>query len=88
MISPSADLHDVWKSNQPLGVACRHCQHRALVARERIGAWAYALTGGYSKPQLYPASFYPIMTGVDRLAEILPRVTALRALIVLRPAST
>ena len=38
VISPSADLHDVWKSHQPLGVACRHCQHRALVARECIGA--------------------------------------------------
>jgi SAM-dependent methyltransferase len=57
-----------------------------ILARERIGAWAYALTGGYSKPQLYPAAFYPVMTGVDRLAELLPRLTALRALIVLRPA--
>ena len=38
VISPSADLHDVWKSHQPLGVACNHCQHRALVARERIDA--------------------------------------------------
>jgi hypothetical protein len=25
-------------TNLPVGVACRHCQHRALVARERIGA--------------------------------------------------
>lgn len=55
-----------------------------IVARERIGAWAYALTGGYSKPQMYPTSFYPLMTGVDRLAELVPRLTALRALIVLR----
>ena len=55
-----------------------------IVARERIGAWAYALTGGYSKPQLYPASVYPVMTGVDRLAELVPGLTALRALVVLR----
>ena len=59
----------------------------AVVARERIGAWAYALTGGYSKPQLYPTSLYPMMRGVDRLAELLPYLTALRALIVLQPAS-
>jgi SAM-dependent methyltransferase len=58
-----------------------------IVARERLGAWAYALTGGYSKPQLYPASLYPMMTRVDRLAELLPSLTALRALIVLRLAS-
>jgi SAM-dependent methyltransferase len=57
-----------------------------ILARERIGAWAYALTGGYSKPQMYPTSLYPLMTGIDRLAELLPHVTALRALIVLRPS--
>ena len=55
-----------------------------IVARERIGAWAYALTGGYSKPQLYPASWYPMMRSVDRLAELVPGLTALRALVVLR----
>jgi hypothetical protein len=52
------------------------------------GAWAYALTGGYSKPQLYPTSFYPVMKGVDRLAELVPDLTSLRALVVLRPDST
>ena len=31
-----------------------------VIARERVGAWAYALTGGYSKPQLYPTAFYPV----------------------------
>ena len=57
-----------------------------IVARERIGAWAYALTGGYSKPQLYPASFYPLVSGFDRIAEWLPQLLALRALVVLRRA--
>jgi len=55
-----------------------------IVTRERIGAWAYALTGGYSKPQLYPTFLYPVMKGVDRLAELVPDLTALRALVVLR----
>ena len=58
-----------------------------VVARERLGAWAYALTGGYSKPQLYPAALYPLVSGVDRVAEMMPQLFALRALIVLRPIS-
>ena len=58
-----------------------------VIARERLGAWAYALTGGYSKPQLYPAALYPLMIGVDTVAEMLPKLFALRALIVLRPIS-
>lgn len=58
-----------------------------IVARERVGAWAYALTGGYSKPQLYPAALYPAVSGFDRIAEWFPRLLALRALVVLRPSS-
>lgn len=55
-----------------------------VVARERIGAWPYALTGGYSKPQLYPAAAYSLVTALDRLLERVPRLLALRALVVLR----
>lgn len=56
-----------------------------VIERERIGAWAYALTGGYSKPQLYPTALYPMVRGFDRVAEMLPDLLALRALIVLQP---
>ena len=55
-----------------------------VVARERIGAWPYALTGGYSKPQLYPAALYPLLARLDKLMEMVPSLSALRALIVLR----
>ena len=55
-----------------------------VIARERIGAWAYALSGGYSKPQLYPAALYPVLSMFDRVAELMPQLLALRALIVLR----
>ena len=55
-----------------------------VVARERIGAWPYALTGGYSKPQLYPASMYGVVSVLDRALMLLPGITALRTLIVLR----
>jgi SAM-dependent methyltransferase len=59
-----------------------------MPARERIGAWAYALTGGYSKPQLYPAALYPVVRQLDAIAEALPKLLALRALIVLTPSTT
>lgn len=55
-----------------------------IIARERVGAWAYALTGGYSKPQMYPTALYPLMRGFDAVAELMPQLLALRALIVLR----
>lgn len=55
-----------------------------VVARERIGAWPYALTGGYSKPQLYPDALYGVMTAVDRAIGLVPALSALRTLVVLR----
>lgn len=53
-----------------------------VVARERIGAWPYALSGGYSKPQLYPTALYPLLKTLDALA--VPSLMALRALVVLK----
>jgi SAM-dependent methyltransferase len=55
-----------------------------VVARERIGAWPYALTGGYSKPQLYPGFLYGALSLIDRAASLVPALAALRALVVLR----
>jgi SAM-dependent methyltransferase len=55
-----------------------------LVTRERIGAWPYALSGGYSKPQLYPAALYGAVSALDRVLERAPAWSALRTLIVLR----
>lgn len=58
-----------------------------VIARQRIGAWAYALTGGYSKPQLYPAALYPLVRSADAIAEMWPQLLALRALVVLQPSA-
>jgi hypothetical protein len=55
-----------------------------IIARERIGAWPYALTGGYSKPQLYPTALYGLMTAIDKVMGLAPALSALRALVVLR----
>ena len=37
-MSASADLHDVWEIQLPLGIACNHCLHRSLVEQHRLGA--------------------------------------------------
>lgn len=58
-----------------------------VIVRERVGAWAYALSGGYSKPQLYPGALYPVLSMLDTVAEVIPQLLALRALIVLQRAS-
>ena len=55
-----------------------------VIARERIGAWPYALTGGYSKPQLYPGFLYGTLSLLDQAVSMLPALAALRALVVLR----
>lgn len=55
-----------------------------VLARERIGAWPYALTGGYSKPQLYPEALYGVLSAFDALVSLVPRLSALRTLVVLR----
>jgi DNA-directed RNA polymerase subunit RPC12/RpoP len=39
-MSLSADLHDVWSTGLPLGLACNRCLHRALIERTVIGARA------------------------------------------------
>ena len=37
-MSPSATLHVLRNTGLPVGLACNHCLHRALVERDAIGA--------------------------------------------------
>lgn len=55
-----------------------------VIVRERLGGWPYALTGGYSGPQLYPEFLYGPLSLVDQAASMIPSLAALRTLIVLR----
>ena len=54
-----------------------------VVAMERPAGIAYILSGGYSKPQMYPTSVFRIMKGVDRICGLLPALFATCLLIVL-----
>ena len=49
----------------------------------RLSALAYAASGGYSKPQLYPASFLPMMKRLEKILDLFPTLFATRLLVVL-----
>ncbi len=53
------------------------------VTTKRFSAISYVASGGYGKPQLYPTSLLPVMTGVDKLGDLIPLLCATRLLVVL-----
>lgn len=49
----------------------------------RLSAIAYAASGGYSRPQLYPTKFLPLMKKLERILDLFPALFATRLLIIL-----
>jgi hypothetical protein len=49
----------------------------------RISAIAYAASGGFSKPQLYPVSALPLIQKLEKVLEPFPTLFATRLLVVL-----
>lgn len=58
-----------------------------VVTIQRYAAISYVASGGYSKPQLYPTAWLPLMTAIDRLCDHLPQIFATRLLVVLEKAT-
>lgn len=64
-------------------------KYRPLLAQWRIHCihrWTaldYVLSGGYSKPQLYPASFLPLLRWISKCMDVFPVLFATRMLVVL-----
>lgn len=54
-----------------------------IVTRKRFAALSYVASGGYSGPQLYPDSLYPLLRTLDSWLDKLPPVFATRILVVL-----
>jgi SAM-dependent methyltransferase len=52
--------------------------------REGFAAFAYLLSGGFSKPASYPASLYPALARLDQCLSRWPRLFGARCLVVLR----
>ena len=49
----------------------------------RLSAIAYAASGGYSKPQLYPTSMLPMIKGTEKILDLFPALFATRLLVIL-----
>ena len=54
-----------------------------IVKTIRLSAIAYAASGGYSKPQLYPTSILPIIKGLEKILDLFPILFATRLLVIL-----
>jgi SAM-dependent methyltransferase len=54
-----------------------------VVSRQRFAAFSYVGSGGYSGPQVYPESAYPLMKKLDLFLDNFPVLFATRTLVVL-----
>ena len=48
----------------------------------RFSAIAYAASGGFSKPQLYPTSMFPLIRKLEKLLDVFPAFFATRLLVI------
>jgi hypothetical protein len=49
----------------------------------RFSAMAYAASGGFSKPQLYPTSLLPVIKKLEKVFDLFPALFATRLLVIL-----
>ena len=49
----------------------------------RLSAIAYAASGGFSKPQLYPTSMLPVIKKLEKILDLFPTLFATRLLVIL-----
>lgn len=53
------------------------------VKTKRLSAIAYAASGGFSKPQLYPTSALPLLRKFEKVLDLFPALFATRLLVIL-----
>ena len=53
------------------------------IETKRLSAIAYAASGGFSKPQLYPTSILPLIKKLEKLLDLFPALFATRLLVIL-----
>jgi len=58
-----------------------------IVNKERWACWSYFLSGGFSKPALYPKSLSGFLNRVDRYCSLLPKIFAGRCLVTLEKSA-
>jgi SAM-dependent methyltransferase len=85
---PSQKTYYAQQSNAPRVFLSREYEatletHWRIMARRRYSAISYVLSGGYSKPRLYPEKALPLMRALDRICDKAPKLFATRLLVVL-----
>ena len=58
-------------------------QNWKTIRTQRLSAIAYAASGGFSKPQLYPTSALPLIRKLEKILDLFPLLFATRLLVVL-----
>ena len=53
------------------------------IKTQRLSAIAYAASGGFSKPQLYPTSALPLIRKLEKVLDLFPPLFATRLLVIL-----
>ncbi len=59
-----------------------------IMTRKRLSALSYVLSGGFSKPQLYPGMALPIVRALERICDPMPSIFATRVLVVLEKTNS
>jgi len=54
-----------------------------MIKKEKISALSYILSGGFSRPSLYPESFLPVIRSLEHTLDSFPILFATRTLIIL-----
>ncbi len=68
-----------------LGKRFRHkLYHWESIKTGRFSAIAYAASGGFSKPQLYPTAALPLIRKLESVLDLLPLLFATRLLVILQ----
>ena len=54
-----------------------------MIKAQQISAIAYAASGGFSKPQLYPTAALPLLRKLETILDLFPILFATRLLVIL-----
>jgi len=55
-----------------------------IVNTQKYSALAYVLSGGYSKPQLFPTNIYNFIKKIEKILDVFPALFGTRSLVVLQ----
>ena len=55
-----------------------------VIKFKKLSAISYVVSGGYSKPQLYPDNLYPLIKLFDRFCDLFPILFSTRLIVVLK----